>query len=91
MAEARGFYAILSIATLMGVGIVFSGLDPIKTLRWAAIANGVISAPIMAVMMLLAVKPAVMGTFVVGRKLRVLGWLATMVMTVAVVTMFALM
>jgi len=42
--------------------------------------NGVISVPIMVVMMLLAVKPAVMGRFVVGRKLQVLGWLATLVM-----------
>ena len=91
LAEARGFYAILSIATLIGVGIVFSGVDPIKTLLWAAIVNGVISVPIMAVMMLLAVKPAVMGTFVVGRKLWILGWLATLVMAVAVVAMFVLM
>lgn len=91
LAEARGFYAILSIATLLGVAIDFSGLDPIKTLLWAAIVNGVISVPIMAVMMLLAAKPAVMGEFVVRRKLKVLGWLAALVMTIAVVTMFALM
>ena len=91
MAEARGFYAILSIATLLGVGIVFSGLDPIKTLLWAAIVNGVISVPIMAVMMLLAAKPAVMGEFVVRRKLKALGWLATLVMAAAVLVMFALM
>ena len=91
LAEARGFYAILSIATLLGVGIVFSGLDPIKTLLWAAIVNGVISVPIMAVMMLLAAKSAVMGEFVVRRRLKVLGWLATLVMATAVVAMFALM
>ena len=91
LAEARGFYAILSIATLLGVGIVFSGLDPIKTLLWAAIVNGVISVPIMVVMMLLAAKPAVMGEFVVRRKLKVLGWLATLVMAAAVAAMFALM
>jgi NRAMP (natural resistance-associated macrophage protein)-like metal ion transporter len=91
LAEARGFYAILSIATLLGVGIDFSGLDPIKTLLWAAVVNGVISVPIMVVMMLLAAKPAVMGEFVVRRKLKVLGWMATAVMALAVIAMFALM
>jgi len=91
LAKARGFYAILSIATLLGVGIDFSGLDPIKTLLWAAVVNGVISVPIMVVMMLLAAKPAVMGEFVVRRKLKVLGWLATAVMALAVMAMFALM
>jgi len=91
LAKARGFYAILSIATLIGVAIGFSRLDPIKTLLWSAIVNGVISVPIMVVMMLLAAKPAVMGEFVIRRKLKLLGWLATVVMAVAVVAMFALM
>ena len=79
---AHGYYS---------AGIDFSGLDPIKTLLWAAIVNGVISVPIMVVMMLLAVKPAVMGEFVIRRKLKVLGWLATAVMALAVIAMFVLM
>ena len=91
LAQARGFYFILTIATLLGVAIDLSGVDAIKMLLWAAIVNGVISVPIMAVMMLLAAKPAVMGRFVVGPRLRVLGWLATGVMAAAVVTMFAVM
>ena len=88
LAEARGFYFILTIATLLGVAIDFSGVDSIKMLLWAAIVNGVISVPIMVVMMALAAKPAVMGRFVVGRRLRVLGWFATGVMATAVIAMF---
>jgi NRAMP (natural resistance-associated macrophage protein)-like metal ion transporter len=88
LAEARGFYFILTVATLLGVAINLSGVDSIKMLLWAAIVNGVISVPIMAVMMLLAAKPAVMGRFVVGRRLRFLGWLATAVMAAAVIAMF---
>ena len=52
--------------------------------------NGIISVPIMAVMMLLAVKPAVMGQFVISRRLKLLGWLATAVMAAAVAAMFVL-
>jgi NRAMP (natural resistance-associated macrophage protein)-like metal ion transporter len=88
LAEARGFYFILTIATLLGVAIDLSGVDSIKMLLWAAVVNGVISVPIMVVMMLLAAKPAVMGRFVVGRRLRALGWFATGVMAAAVVAMF---
>ena len=51
--------------------------------------NGVIAVPIMAVMMMLAAKPAVMGPFTVRRRLRVLGWLSVAVMAAAVVAMFA--
>ena len=57
----------------------------------AAIVNGVVSVPIMAVMMLLAANPVVMGPFVVSRRLKALGWLAVAVMALAVVAMFALM
>jgi NRAMP (natural resistance-associated macrophage protein)-like metal ion transporter len=91
LAEARGFYCILTIATLLGVAISLSGVDSIKMLFWAAVVNGVISVPIMVVMMLLAVRPAVMGTLVIGRRLRLLGWFATAVMAAAVLAMFALL
>src|SRR5258706_3225935 len=91
LAEAHGFYFILTVATLLGVAIDLSGVDSIKMLLWAAIVNGVIAVPIMAVMMLLAAKPAVMGSFTVGRRLRMLGWLATGVMGAAVIAMFAVM
>ncbi|HYR35736.1 MAG TPA: divalent metal cation transporter [Burkholderiales bacterium] len=90
LAQARGFYLILSCSTMLGVAIDFSGIDSIRMLLWAAMVNGVISVPIMAVMMLLAVKPAVMGPFVIGARLRLLGWLATSVMAAAVAAMFIL-
>ena len=91
LAEARGFYAILTVATLLGVAIDLSGVDSIKMLLWAAVLNGIIAVPIMVVMMLLAVKPAVMGAFVIKRRLWVLGWLATAVMAVAVIALFVLL
>jgi NRAMP (natural resistance-associated macrophage protein)-like metal ion transporter len=89
--EARGFYFVLAAATLVGVAIDFSGIDPIRALLLSAVVNGVIAVPIMVVMMLLATKPAVMGPFTVKRWTLALGWLATLVMAVAVIAMFATM
>jgi NRAMP (natural resistance-associated macrophage protein)-like metal ion transporter len=91
LAEARGFYIVLSVATLLGVAIDFYGADSIRMLVWAAMVNGIIAVPIMAVMMLLAAKRAVMGPFVIGARLKALGWLATAVMAAAVVAMVALL
>lgn len=85
--EARGFYLILIIATLLGVALNFTSIDPIKALFWSAVINGVIAVPIMAVMMLLAARPDVMGQFVVSTRLRILGWIATGVMALAVLGM----
>jgi len=87
-AEARGFYGIIAFATLVGVAIDFTPLDPIRALYYAAIVNGVVSVPIMAVLMRMAVRPDVMGPFVVKRRLHRLGWIATALMGAAVLVMF---
>jgi NRAMP (natural resistance-associated macrophage protein)-like metal ion transporter len=86
---AKQFYAIIAISTLIGVGLSFSAIDPIKALYWSAVINGVISVPIMAVMMLMAVMPEIMGQFVISHRLKILGWIATLMMAFAVVAMFA--
>ena len=85
--EARGFYGILIAATTIGVALNFTAIDPVKALIWSAVINGVISVPIMAVMMLMAASPEIMGRFTVRRRLKNLGWLATGVMALAVVAM----
>jgi Mn2+/Fe2+ NRAMP family transporter len=87
--EAKRFYAIVALATLGGVILNFTPIDPIKALLWSAVINGVIAVPIMAVMMLLGARKRLMGQFVIGKRLHVLGWLATVVMALAVVAMVA--
>ncbi|WP_332860244.1 divalent metal cation transporter [Janthinobacterium svalbardensis] len=88
---AKKFYAIIVTATVIGAALCFSPLDPIKALYWSAVINGVISVPIMALMMVLASRPAIMGTLTISRRLRALGWLSTIVMATAVLAMFATM
>lgn len=93
LAPLRGarFYGIIAAATMVGVGLGFTRLDPIKALFYAAVVNGVISPPIMVVMMRMASNTRVMGEFVVTRRLRILGWVATTVMAVAVAAMLTQM
>jgi NRAMP (natural resistance-associated macrophage protein)-like metal ion transporter len=86
--EAREFYGIVTLATLGGVLLDFTPIDPIRALFWSAVINGVIAVPIMVVTMLLADDPRVMGPFTVTRRLKALGWLATWTMAAAVVAMF---
>ncbi|MFI4941457.1 MAG: NRAMP family divalent metal transporter, partial [Burkholderiales bacterium] len=85
---AKRFYGIIAVATLIGVVLCFTPIDPIKALYWSAVINGVISVPIMVVMMLMASRADVMGRFVIRPHLRWLGWGGTLVMTIAVAGMF---
>lgn len=87
--DARAFYGTIVVATLIGIVINFVGLDPVKALFWAAVINGVVAVPLMAVIMVMAMAPKVMGQFTLSRGLCAMGWLCTAVMTVAVGIMFA--
>jgi len=87
--EAQGFYGIIAVATVGGVALNFTHLDPMRALVWSAEINGVIAVPIMAIMMILASRADIMGRFVIRPRLRGLGWVATAVMAVTVVAMVA--
>jgi len=87
--RARAFYVAIAGATGVGAVLNVVGLDPVKALFWSAVVNGVVAVPVMAAMVVLACRPAVMGQFTLGRTLRVLGWVATAVMAAAAVAMFA--
>ncbi|HKQ40260.1 MAG TPA: divalent metal cation transporter [Verrucomicrobiae bacterium] len=86
--EAKGFYGVLAVATLIALALDFHGLDPIKALFWTAVINGVISCPIMVVMMHMTSNRRVMGQFVLPRRLRITGWLATAMMIAAAAGLF---
>jgi NRAMP (natural resistance-associated macrophage protein)-like metal ion transporter len=88
--DAKAFYGTIATATLIGVFINFLDIDPIKALFWSAVLNGIVAVPLMAVLMVMASQPRVMGPFILPRPLRAMGWLTTGVMAVAVAAMFAM-
>ncbi|HLI67820.1 MAG TPA: divalent metal cation transporter [Caulobacteraceae bacterium] len=87
--RAREFYIAITAATLIGVILNLTPLDPIKALFWSAVINGVVAVPVMVMMMLLASRSAIMGKFPLPAPLKAVGWLSTAVMGVAVIGMFA--
>jgi len=87
--DAKAFYGTIAVATLIGILINFVHLDPIKALFWSAVVNGVVAAPLMAVIMAMSRQPRVMGAFTIPRPLWAMGWLTTAVMAVVVAAMFA--
>jgi NRAMP (natural resistance-associated macrophage protein)-like metal ion transporter len=78
--EAARFYAAITVATLLGLALNFLHIDPVKALFWAAILNGLVAGPLMAVIMTMASSHKVMGNFVIPPYLKYMGWLATGVM-----------
>ncbi len=85
--KAIAFNAVLALSAGIGVLMNFTPINPISALYWAAVINGVLAVPLMAVMMHMSAKHAIMGRFVVAGPLRFLGWLSTAAMASCVLAM----
>ena len=80
--HAKAFYATLAGATLLGIGITLTPINPMDALYWSAVINGVVAVPVMVVMMLMTARKTIMGDFTVRGPLKWLGWTATGAMAV---------
>jgi Mn2+/Fe2+ NRAMP family transporter len=86
--QAVAFYAVITGATVLGVALTFTPIDPMKALYWSAVVNGVLAAPLMVAMLIVASNPRIMGRLTLHTGLKVIGWLATAVMAAAAVGLF---
>ena len=87
--QARGFYGVIAGAMLLGLGLNFVHLDPIKALFWSAVINGVVAGPIMILMLLMASNGRIMGRFTLNARQKWWGWAATAAMLAAAAGLFA--
>lgn len=86
--EAVGFYSIIGAATLIGLALGYTPINPIQFLVWSAVINGIVAVPIMAAMMVVVTSSEQMGRFRASRSLIICGWAATGLMALTVVAMF---
>jgi NRAMP (natural resistance-associated macrophage protein)-like metal ion transporter len=87
--KARLFYGTIAVTTMAGASLNSIGIDPVRALYWAAVVNGVLAAPLMAVMMLIVRNPRAMGRLTLSPAATILGWAATLVMAAATAIFFA--
>jgi len=85
--QAKRFYAVIAVSTVVGVLINFAGINPISALFWTAVINGVVSPPLLVIIMLVSNNKAVMGSNVNGTVANIIGWLAAVVMFAAAIGM----
>jgi Mn2+/Fe2+ NRAMP family transporter len=85
--DARQFYVIIALSTLVGMLIDFLGINPMSALFWTAVINGVISPPLLVIIMLVSNNKKVMGKRVNNPVTNIMGWLATAVMFAAAIGM----
>ena len=77
--QAYAFYGIIIISMLIGLGLNFIGLNPIKALIYAAIGNGIVAPVILVLILLLARKKHIMGEWVNGKWSAGFGWVLAVI------------
>jgi NRAMP (natural resistance-associated macrophage protein)-like metal ion transporter len=85
--QAPQFYAVIAASTLVGMLINFAGINPMSALFWTAIINGLVSPPLLVIIMLVSNNKLVMGDKVNGLAANVVGWIAAVTMFLAAIGM----
>ncbi len=80
--RARAFYSVVILATLVGIGLNFAKISPVKALFWSAVANGLL-APFLLIGILLVASDRV-----IMRK-QPSSQLALIIVTITTIAMFA--
>jgi NRAMP (natural resistance-associated macrophage protein)-like metal ion transporter len=83
--QAKAFYGIIIISMLVGLGINFIGIDPIKALIYAAVANAIVAPVILFFIVRISSNHKVMGGWANKKYISAIGWLAFALMLVSAV------
>jgi Mn2+/Fe2+ NRAMP family transporter len=73
--NAKAFYLVLALATILGSIFNIVGVNPIQALYYAAIINGVISIPLIAIIIKLADDERVVGKYKTSKFHKIIGWI----------------
>ena len=65
--EAKGFYGVIVISTLVGFLMTLVGIDPIKALIFAAVINGLVAVPLILIIYGISSNEEIMGQYVGGK------------------------
>jgi Mn2+/Fe2+ NRAMP family transporter len=85
---STGLIGVITLSVLAALILQFSPINSIKALFWSSVINGIVTVPLMVVIILLSSKRSVMGSYVERGWIRVLAWIATAMMGMAVIWMF---
>ncbi len=86
--RAKGFYGVIIASMLVGLGMNFVGINPIKALYYAAIVNGTIAPILMFFIFKIGRDKKIMGEFVSPRWVNFWGYLATALMGISAIALF---
>jgi Mn2+/Fe2+ NRAMP family transporter len=81
--DSYAFYGIIILSMLVGLGINFLGIDPIKALIYAGVANALVAPIVLLLIVLIASNKKIMGRWANRLPSKIIGWAVTVIMAVS--------
>jgi NRAMP (natural resistance-associated macrophage protein)-like metal ion transporter len=88
--RAPRFYTVLGAGLIIGAAMPFTGVDPIRALYWCAVLNGVVSVPLLFLVIRIANNHKVLGRWRNSVIANAWSWLTLVLMGAAAVALFAI-
>lgn len=87
LTKAKGFYLVISASIVAGLLINFIGINPLTALYYSAWLNGIISIPLLFVIMVIGNDKRIMGRETHPKWVKVFGWGAVAFAVLSVITL----
>ncbi len=88
LSQAKGFYSIIIVSTLIGLLINFIGINPFKALVFTAVFNGIAAVPLIFVIAKINGSKKILGDYSGNGLSRVLVWLTFLIMAASALGLF---
>lgn len=84
--QATSFYGVIIVAMTLGIMLNFVGLDPIKTLIYSAVFNGIISPVVLFFIVKISSSEEIMGDFKNKKITNYIGWFTVFILSLVSVS-----
>lgn len=88
--KARSFYLVVIVSTALALFLNYLGINPVKLLFYTAFFHGLVLPPLIFAILSMANNRKIMGSYTNGRLSNILGFIALLFMSGAVIFFFAL-
>jgi len=86
--QAKSFYIIIILSTLIGLGIAMLGTNIIQALIYSAVINGIVAVPMILLILKIGNDRSILKDKTNGLFSNVVGWITFSVMTISVIFLF---
>lgn len=85
--RAHAFYIVIALATMGGLIVNLTPIEPFQMLYYTAIVNGIMAPPLMIMILLISNKESIMGKHTNSLFSNIVGWMITVIMSGAALTL----